>query len=130
MKSSFGVVMIVLALVCFSHLYHCDKDYLRIVDGDTFVISGEKFRIEGIDTPEIHGKCLFEEIVAEQAKVRLTKLLSRRAVHVMRTGKDKYGRTLARVEVDHKDIGDVLMKEGLARKWTKTWDGNEAPWCK
>lgn len=29
--------------------------------------------------------------------------------------KDKYGRTLARVLVDGRDIGEILIEEGLAR---------------
>jgi len=39
--------------------------------------------------------------------------------------KDKYGRTLARVSVDDVDLGEALIKEGLARKW----EGKRGPWC-
>ena len=31
---------------------------LHIADGDTFTLDGEKVRIENIDAPEMHGKCV------------------------------------------------------------------------
>ncbi|PAP96113.1 thermonuclease family protein [Mesorhizobium wenxiniae] len=39
--------------------------------------------------------------------------------------KDRYGRTLATIEVDGRDVGDILIGEGLARPWT----GKRRPWC-
>ena len=31
---------------------------LKIIDGDTIVLNGEKIRFEGIDTPELKQTCL------------------------------------------------------------------------
>lgn len=39
--------------------------------------------------------------------------------------KDRYGRTLGRVLVDGVDVGELLISEGLARRW----DGRRHPWC-
>ena len=33
-------------------------DTLRVVDGDTIVLNGEKIRFTGIDTPELKQTCL------------------------------------------------------------------------
>ena len=33
-------------------------DSLRIVDGDTIVLNGEKIRFTGIDTPELKQTCI------------------------------------------------------------------------
>ena len=33
-------------------------DNLKIVDGDTIVLNGEKIRFSGIDTPELKQTCL------------------------------------------------------------------------
>jgi endonuclease YncB( thermonuclease family) len=52
-------------------------------------------------------------------------LIAGRAVELQRTGTDKYGRTLAYVSVDGKDVGDILMQRGLARPWR----GHREPWC-
>ena len=36
-------------------------DSLRVVDGDTIVLKGEKIRFSGIDTPELKQTCLQED---------------------------------------------------------------------
>jgi len=36
-------------------------DSLRVVDGDTIVLNGEKIRFTGIDTPELKQTCLKDE---------------------------------------------------------------------
>ena len=33
-------------------------DSLRVVDGDTIVLNGEKIRFSGIDTPELKQTCI------------------------------------------------------------------------
>jgi len=33
-------------------------DSLRVVDGDTIVLNGEKIRFSGIDTPELKQTCM------------------------------------------------------------------------
>jgi endonuclease YncB( thermonuclease family) len=38
---------------------------------------------------------------------------------------DSYGRKLRLVVRDGTSLGDVLVKEGLAR----AWDGRRHPWC-
>jgi micrococcal nuclease len=96
-----------------------------VVDGDTFWLNGEKIRIENIDAPEMTGVCTGEPAKAEEAARRLSQLLTGK-INVARYGKDKYGRTLARVIVGGNDIGDRLIDEGLARAWPngpKAWCG-------
>jgi endonuclease YncB( thermonuclease family) len=36
-------------------------DSLRVVDGDTIVLNGEKIRFTGIDTPELKQTCLKDD---------------------------------------------------------------------
>ena len=36
-------------------------DNLRVVDGDTIVLNGEKIRFTGIDTPELKQTCLKDD---------------------------------------------------------------------
>ncbi|WP_298966718.1 thermonuclease family protein [uncultured Roseibium sp.] len=44
---------------------------------------------------------------------------------MLRNGKDKYGRTLARVLVNGNDVSQILINEGLARPWRR----HREPWC-
>jgi endonuclease YncB( thermonuclease family) len=102
------------------------------IDGDTFTLNGERIRIANIDTPEIHeAKCDAERRLGIVAKHRLEALVGGVKVTIMRGDpydgrqKDRHGRTLATISVDGRDVGEILVAEGLARKWT----GKRAPWC-
>lgn len=39
--------------------------------------------------------------------------------------RNRYGRLLATIRVDGRDVGEVLVAEGLARPW----GGRRASWC-
>jgi len=96
-----------------------------VVDGDTFWIDGEKVRIEGIDAPEVHGSCPAETAMAKAAATELARLLADGPIVVFKSGKDRYGRTLARVETGGNDIGAALIAAKLARHWR----GRKETWC-
>lgn len=103
---------------------------IRVIDGDTVVIDAETIRILNIDTPEIrHAQCDAERRLGLVAKHRLEVLLAAEPPVVKRGDKgrmtDKYGRTLAVLSVAERDVGDILVAEGLARRWT----GKRQPWC-
>ena len=36
-------------------------DNLKIIDGDTIILNGEKIRFSGIDTPELKQTCLKDD---------------------------------------------------------------------
>jgi endonuclease YncB( thermonuclease family) len=105
----------------------------KITDGDTFRFGREIIRIANIDAPETYrAKCTFERRLGLQAKDRLTQLLASGKVAFKRGDpqdgrlKDRNGRTLATVTVNGKDVGEILIAEGLARRWT----GRRQPWCR
>lgn len=104
-----------------------------VVDGDTIWISGdrrgekrgEKIRLLGIDTPEILGKCRAEKRLAKLARSRLAEILGSGKLRVRRQGKDRFGRTLARVYAGGRSVGRIMVAEGFAVVW-----GNGRPdWC-
>ena len=95
-----------------------------IVDGDTFWWKGEKIRIADIDAPEKDASCAFERRLARHATEGLVRLLQQ-PFKITRTGKDRFGRTLALVSVDGRDVGATLVDAGLARPWT----GHKEHWC-
>jgi micrococcal nuclease len=91
-----------------------------VVDGDTVWIAREKIRLLDIDAPEMEGRCAAERALAVRSRDRLAVLLRSGEVTIARDGVDKYGRTLARLG----DLGEVLVREGLARRW-----GDRRGWC-
>ncbi|AXO68563.1 thermonuclease family protein [Agrobacterium tumefaciens] len=105
-----------------SHRTNC------VVDGDTFWFEGKKIRIADIDTPELSPpRCEAERIKGEAAKSRLLTLLNagKFSLSAGFRDEDKYGRKLRTVSRAGNSLGDVLIKEGLARPW----DGARHGWC-
>ncbi len=104
---------------------------LRAVDGDTLddPATGTRYRLTNIDCPETDERagCPHERSKGEQAKTEARKILaSAKHLEFRSTGrKDVYGRTVAHIRVDGRDFGKLMIKRGLARRWT----GKRAPWC-
>ena len=100
-----------------------------IVDGDTLWLSGTDYRLRDFDTPEpqtnICGGAA-EVALAHKASARLLELLNHHPWTIETFGMDDTGkRFLATVRIDGRDVGDILIKERLARHWP---DGDEW-WC-
>lgn len=102
------------------------------IDGDTVILHGRHFRIANIDAPEIHEyRCDAELRLGLLAKQRMVELLESGPIVVHEgdpaSGRltDRYGRMLATIEVGGKDVGETLIAEGLARRWS----GKRRPWC-
>jgi endonuclease YncB( thermonuclease family) len=99
-----------------------------VVDGDKFWLDGVKIRVADIDAPELTPpRCEAERARGESAKYRLQELLNAGAFSLLSGVKDedRYGRKLRTVTRNGRSIGDVLVSEGLARRW----DGARHPWC-
>lgn len=99
-----------------------------VVDGDTFWMDGAKIRVADIDAPETHPpRCAEEKRLGEAATLRLRALLNAGPVTLVRPKRDtdRYGRALRIVTRGGKSLGDQLVTEGLARRWT----GRRQPWC-
>lgn len=101
---------------------------LYVIDGDTFHIGRERFRIMQIDAPEMpaHAHCQREIQLAYQARDYLRqRLVSASVIEVTREDLDRYDRTLGHVRADGEDLGEALMGAGLAQRW----EGRHAGWC-
>lgn len=79
---------------------------IRLIDGDTFAVGPERFRIRGINAPETTEAGGFD------ATQRLDLLLHEGPVLVVPYGQDTYGRTLAEVYVNNRNVADVMKEEG------------------
>lgn len=114
-----------------------------IVDGDTFDVLVRpkkrwelplRIRVKNINTPETRGyKCTREKDLARQAKEFATAELMKPGAEIVLTdldGFDDNGRYLAQVQVNGSDLGERMIKEGLARRWTDQYEGQTKDfWC-
>lgn len=85
---------------------------VEVVDGDTIYLkSGEKVRFVGVNTPErgVEGYIASKNFVQKFCLNKKIGLDVDDAKH-----QDRYGRTLAVVIVDGKNLNEMLLKEGLA----------------
>jgi micrococcal nuclease len=109
----------------------------RVIDGDTIdtgivvgpTLSSLKLRIEGIDTPEMKGKCEKERMLAREAKDFLAQTMKDQEVHINYHGWDKYGGRVVGVPYIH----DVPMNEEMIRRgYAVPYGGGKKmkDWCK
>jgi len=106
-------------------------DNLKIVDGDTIVLNGEKIRFSGIDAPELKQTCLHgdqEVNCGLSAKILLVKKISNNIPECISEGKDVYKRTLAECFIDGESLSRFLVRSGYAfayRKYSKKFIKDE-----
>ncbi|WP_176473856.1 thermonuclease family protein [Actibacterium ureilyticum] len=101
-----------------------------VYDGDTVELTcpgrTETARLSGFDTPETKSPgCAAEAALGARATERLRALVRGR-VTLDGQGREKYGRLLVRITADGRDVGDTLIGEGLAVRYT---GGTRVDWC-
>ncbi len=137
--------ILIIALLLAGPIQGRERDYgsavvtqvTSIYDGDTFrgniagwpAIIGERIpiRIAGIDAPELRAHCRRELLLARAAKRRTVELLrSAHTIELRHIHRGKWFRLIANVIVDGKDLGRILVEEGLARPY---YGGRRRSWC-
>ena len=100
-------------------------DNLKIIDGDTIILNGEKIRFSGIDTPELKQTCLQgdQEVgCGMTAKMLLVKKIGNATIECTSEGKDTYKRTLAECFVNGESLSKFLVRSGYAFAYRKYSD--------
>jgi endonuclease YncB( thermonuclease family) len=88
----------------------------RVIDGDTLELGGRRLRLAGIDAPELDQSCERgggPYRCGEVAREALRNL-ARAGVSCAISGQDRYGRGLATCTADGLDVGQRLVRAGLA----------------
>jgi micrococcal nuclease len=106
-------------------------DKTCLVDGDTLWLNGENIRLKDFDTPEPQTALCGgaqEKALASMASARMLELLNSRDWTIEYFGHDSTSskRRLATIKSAGEDVGDILIREHLARRWP---DGEEW-WCR
>ena len=91
---------------------------VSIADGDTLTVSDaasvqHKVRLQGIDAPE-RGQPF-----GTVARERLAALVMGKTVTVHNDGRDKWGRTLGRIEIEGQDVNRQMVADGMAWHYVK-----------
>jgi endonuclease YncB( thermonuclease family) len=92
-----------------------------IIDGDTLEIHGLRIRIWGVDAPESSQLCRGDDSLQYRCGAKaandLDAFIARRPVSCLPISPDRYNRTLATCLVGGADLGDWLVRNGLALDW-------------
>ena len=125
-------LVISICLTIFFLTYNDVKSYeIKIIDGDTINLNGEKIRFTGIDTPELKQTCNKDNKVIPcgiEARKLLIAKISNHKVKCKKEGKDQYKRTLAECFVKDFSLSSFLVREGYAfayRKYSKKFVNDE-----
>lgn len=100
------------------------------VDGDTLELDGTRVRLSGIDAPELRQECIRDRrswACGEAARRALDEALTHGPAVCAGSGRDAYGRLLARCTVSGQDLGDRMVRDGLALAYRgRDYAGTEA----
>ena len=119
------------SLIFFLILNQVSSQELRVVDGDTIHLNGEKIRFTGIDTPELKQTCIKEGFIDQcgvTAKEILIVKIGDNKVECISEGKDRYKRTLAECFVNDESLSSYLVRSGYAfayRRYSKKFISDE-----
>ena len=121
----------VFALIFILIINQVKSQTIKIVDGDTIHLNGEKIRFTGIDTPELKQSCLKEgikDLCGVTAKQILIDKIGINDVECISEGKDQYKRTLAECFVNNESLSSYLVRSGYAfayRRYSKKFVADE-----
>jgi endonuclease YncB( thermonuclease family) len=116
---------------------------VEVLDGDTVRVAGETFRLVGFDAPETYrAQCPSERELGNRATFRLRQLVAGAGLDLERvpcacrigtegTPRCNYGRSCGVLKARGKDVGEVLIAEGLARAFvcSRTSCPPRESWC-
>jgi endonuclease YncB( thermonuclease family) len=92
-----------------------------VIDGDTLEIHGTRIRLWGIDAPETTQLCRGDDSLqyrcGAKAANELDAFIARRPVNCIPISLDQYRRTVATCSVGDVDLGEWLVRNGLAIDW-------------
>ena len=111
---------------------------ISVYDGDTFRVNIDSLppivgknipiRVNGVDTPEIRGKCQYEKNLAFKARDFVkARLANAKEIKLTNLQRGKYFRVVANVVVDGVSLEQELLDNKLAYEYD---GGKKSSWCK
>ena len=130
MSRHFAPVLMLLALSS-AALADVFVGQANVIDGDTLEIRGTRIRLWGIDASESSQLCRGADSdlyrCGAKAANDLDTFIARRPVNCTPVAEDQYGRTVATCSVGGADLGEWLVRNGLALDWPHIRKGGMPP---
>ena len=127
-----AILVISISILIFFFTYSDIKSQdIKITDGDTIKVNGEKIRFSGIDTPELKQTCVkagVSDPCGITARQILIDKIGNNTVECIVEGQDQYKRSLAECFVNKESLSSYLVRKGYAfayRKYSKKFIADE-----
>ena len=135
----FLIALLILALA----IVYWTPGTIQVVDGDTIRTKGSVYRLVGFDAPETyHAMCPEERALGQRAAARLKMIVGRGNLELTEvrcsctpetegTQRCNYGRRCGILKANGEDVGQILIREGLARHYVCGSHScpKRKPWC-
>jgi len=100
------------AILCAAQPVHAQS--VSIVDGDKISVDGTVYRLRAIDAPDPNQICDDGYPAGKEAIKALLGLVKGRRLVCENHGRDTFGRTLALCRADGRDLGEQMVRAGMA----------------
>jgi len=95
---------------------------IKVVDGDTIHIGNTKYRLFGIDAPEISQQCKKDNkiiLCGVDAKKMLENKIGKETPKCISQTKDKYNRVVAECFIQSENLSSYMVRSGYAVAYRK-----------
>ena len=90
-----------------------------VTDGDTIKLDGVRWRLWGIDAPELHQTCADGWPAGIESTHALERLMAAGPVHCEDRGRDRYRPSIGLCRAGRRDLGSDMVSAGLAWAFTQ-----------
>lgn len=116
-------VSLLLALTCPAYALDPIEGRATVIDGDTIAIRGQRFRLQGVDTPESAQLCRNaagkDYRCGQTAALALADKIGAATIACTPITTDRYGRTVAVCSLGDLDLNGWLVEQGYGLAYRK-----------
>ena len=98
--------------------FEARADAVHLADGDSFRLGEHRYRLYGIDAPELHQECKDADGNAwpcgTRARTELRRIIGTHPLKCRSVETDRFGRIVATCWADSRDIAEEMVRAGYA----------------